>query len=156
MTQYEDLETFQVVGQKLGGSAEAGAFFSTFDALIFTALQPLEPGTEVDLSQLAGPGQVLEIAVRDLSQYPSFDQADYEVRRDAFLAVLAQQPGRVAEYQWQSVLNPDLVVGMTVYESQQTFWGIATDPDFNSDPAVGAFLGTYPPNLGGEVCTVVK
>lgn len=156
MTQYEDLETFQNVGNTLGGTAEAGAFFSTFDALVFTAMKPKVAGTAVDLSTLATSGQVLEVAVRDLSQYPNFNQADYDAKLQAFLDVLAQQTGRVAEYQWVSVLDPNIVVGMTVYESQQAFFTIASDPNFNSNPAVGAFFSAYPPNMGGEVSTVVK
>ena len=40
MTQYEDLETFQNVGNTLGSTSEASAFFSTFDALVFTAMKP--------------------------------------------------------------------------------------------------------------------
>ena len=156
MTQYEDLETFVDVGTNLGTSPEAGAFFSTFEPLLFTAMKPKVAGTVVDLSTLVSSGQILEIAARDLSQYPSFDKADYEAKLQAFLDVLGQQSGRVAEYQWVSVLDPNIVVGMTVYESQAAFFTIASDPDFNSNPAVGAFFATYPPNLGGEVSTVVK
>lgn len=156
MTQYEDLDAFQSVSNALGTSAEAGAFFSTFDALVFTAMKPVKAGTPVDLSQLTAGGQILEVAVRDLSKYENFNQADYEAKRDAFLAVLAQQPGRVAEYQWQSVLDPNLVIGMTVYTSAEAFMAISADPAFNANPAVGAFFSTYPPTLGGEVCTIVK
>lgn len=156
MTQYEDLATFQKVSNDIGGSAEAGAFFSTFDALVFTAMKPKTAGTEVDLSQVAKSGQILEVAVRNLSQYPNFNQAGYEAKLSAFLAVLAQQAGRVAEYQWVSVLDPNIVVGMTVYESQQAFFSIAGNPAFSNHPDVVAFFAAYPPNMGGEVSTVVK
>lgn len=156
MTQYEDLATFQNVSNDIGTSAEAGAFFTTFDALVFTAMKPKVAGTAVDLSQVAKSGQILEVAVRNLSLYPDFDQADYEAKLSAFLAVLAQQTGRVAEYQWVSVLDPNVVVGMTVYESQQAFFNIAGNPDFANHPDVVAFFTTYPPNMGGEVSTVVK
>ena len=156
MTQYEDLATFQKVGNDIGASAEAGAFFSTFDALVFTAMKPKVAGTAVDLSQVAKSGQILEVAVRNLSLYPNFNQADYEAKLGAFLAVLAQQTGRIAEYQWVSVLDPNIVVGMTVYESQQAFFNIAGNPGFSSHPDVVAFFATYPPNMGGEVSTVVK
>jgi hypothetical protein len=152
----EDLATFQAVGNNLGNTAEAGAFFSTFDVLTFTALKPVVAGTVVDLSQVATGNQVLEIAVRDLSKYSNFDQADYEAKRDAFLAELAKQPARVAEYQWVSVLDPNIVIGMTVYTDQQAFFQLANDPVFGSNPAVGAFLGTYPPTNYGELCTVIK
>ncbi|MBK8489719.1 MAG: hypothetical protein IPL49_02150 [Saprospirales bacterium] len=150
MTQYEDLETFQEVGNELGASAEAAAFFSTFDMLAFTAMKPIKAGTAVELTQVARSGQILEVAVRDLSLYSNFDQADYEAKRDAFLAVLAQQPGRVAEYQWQSVLDPNLVIGMTVYESQQAFFQIGSNPEFLGNPDVVAFFTAYPPTMGAR------
>lgn len=156
MTQYEDLATFEAAGQKLGSSSEATAFFNTFDALTYTVLKPVKAGIEVDLTKVASAGQVLEIAVRDLSKYPNFNNADYEAKRDAFLAELAKQPARVAEFQWVSALDPNIVVGMTVYTNQQAFFQLANDPVFASNPAVGAFLGTYPPTNFGEVCTVVK
>ncbi len=156
MTQYEDLATFQAAGQKLGSSSEATTFFNTFDALTYTVLKPAKAGTVVDLTKVASSGQVLEIAIRDLSKYPNFNKADYEAKRDAFLAELAKQPARVAEFQWVSALDPNIVIGMTVYTSQQAFFQLATDPVFGSNPAVGAFLGTYPPTNYGEVCTVVK
>lgn len=156
MTQYEDLATFEAVGQKLGTSAEAGAFFSTFDVLTFTALKPAKAGTVVDLTKVASAGQVLEIAVRDFSKYPNFNKVDYEAKRDAFLAELAKQPARVAEFQWVSALDPNIAIGMTVYTNQQAFLQLANDANFAKNPAVGAFLGTYPPTNFGEVCTVVK
>lgn len=156
MTQYEDLATFQAVGQKLGNSAEAGAFFSTFDALTYTVLKPVKSGTVIDLTKIASSGQVLEIAVRDISKYPNFNKADYEAKRDAFLLELAKQPARVAEYQWVSALDPNIAIGMTVYTSQQAFLQLANDTSFANNPAVGAFLGTYPPTNFGEVCSVVK
>lgn len=156
MTQYEDLAAFQATGQKLGSSTEAMTFFNTFDALTYTVLKPVTAGTVVDLTKVASSGQVLEIAIRDLSKYANFNKADYEAKRDAFLAELAKQPARVAEFQWVSALDPNIVVGMTVYTNQQAFFQLASDPAFASNPAVGAFLGTYPPTNFGEVCTVVK
>ena len=156
MTQYENLEAFQTASQKLGISAEATAFFNTFDALTYTVLKPSKSGTAVDLTGVASSGQVLEIAVRDLSKYTNFNKADYEAKRDAFLTELAKQPARVAEYQWVSALDPNIVIGMTVYTNQQAFYQLANDPTFINNPAVGAFLGTYPPTNYGEVCTVVK
>lgn len=50
----------------------------------------------------------------------------------------------------------NFIVGMTVYESQQAFFNIAANPAFANHPDVVAFFTSYPPNLGGEVSTVVK
>lgn len=158
MTQYRDLATYQSIGQTLGSSAVAGNFFSQFTPLAFEALQALEGYRPVDLGDLApmGSGQVLEIAVRNLSAYPNFNQADYEAKRDAFIAALEQQDGFVREVQWQSLTNANVVVGMTVYASQQAAVGILSDANFTGSAAVTDFLGTYPPNTVATINTVLK
>lgn len=147
MTQYDSLDAFAAAGGQVGASAEAGAFFSTFTPELFTALRPRNPDDSYDLAALAtGPGQVLEIAVRDISGYTDFDAEEYTTRLDAFLAMLAQQPGFVAEYQWVSVLDPSIVVGMTVYKSVEAFQALAT-----SDALLAAlmpFIQDYPPVTG--------
>ncbi len=155
MTQYEDLNTYNAIGNAIGNSPEAAAFFSTFDPLVFTVLKPLEAGTEVDASKLASSGQILEIAVRDLSIYSNFNKSDYETKRDAFLAALAQRPERVAEYQWVSATNSNIVVGMTVYKSQADYLNLISDTGFVTSQVVLDFAGNYPAHSGG-IHTVVK
>ncbi|MEO0604936.1 MAG: hypothetical protein AAF211_26120, partial [Myxococcota bacterium] len=156
MTQYDSVDDFTAAGEALGTSPEAGAFFASFTPEAFTALRPLEPDTDVDLAGIAnGDGQVLEVAVRDLSTYSDFVEADYESSRDAFLPLLAMQPGFVAEFQWVSALDPNVVVGMTVYESADAFQTISSNPEFAGSAVATTFLGTYPP-LVGYVSNVVK
>lgn len=147
MTQYANLDAFAAAGQKLGSSPEAGAFFSTFEPQLFTALRPKDPADSYDLSQiLSEPGQILEVAARDLSMYDGFDPDDYETRLAAFLDALSKQPGFVAEYQWVSVLDPNIVVGMTVYESVDAFGAIAQDQEFVGQ--MMPFINDYPPFTG--------
>jgi hypothetical protein len=149
MTQYATPDAFGAAGEALGTSPEAAAFFNTFTPEAFTALRPLDADQPVDLAAIADqPGQVLEIAVRDLSTYEGFDQAQYEAARDNFLTLLREQPGFVAEYQWVSVLEPNTVVGMTVYQSQEAFFGVLGNQGFVNDPATAAFLFGYPPATG--------
>lgn len=149
MTQYSSLAAFKAAGGELGSSAEAATFFATFTPKAFTALRPLDDDAAVELSSIASkPGQVLEVAVRDLSSYEGFEQSKYEAARDGFLTLLRKQPGFVAEYQWVSVLDKNIVVGMTVYESQEAFFGVLGNQDFVNDPATGAFLFGYPPTSG--------
>lgn len=158
LTQYENLATYNSLGQTLSSSSEAASFFSTFSPIVFEALQPLEGYSPVDLSRVAPleTGQVLEIAIRDLSTYPNFNQADYETARDAFLKKLSQQNGFVREIQWKSVLNPTIVVGMTVYESQQAVIAINSDASFTGSPETTTFIGNYPPSVFGTLNTVLK
>lgn len=155
MTQYASMDAYQAAGAALGTAPEAGAFFATFDPLFFSVLRPLDPAKSVQLSDIAhAPGQLLEIATRDLSKYANFDKTKYEAARDAYLALLAAQPGVVAEYQWVSAIDPNLVVGMTVYESQAAFQAIAANPAVTSGPVPAAFFA-YPPQAG-FVHTVVR
>lgn len=158
MTQYEDLETYTSLATEASNWSEALPFISKFTPLAFEALQPLDEYKPVDLSTLAAKnsGQVLEIAVRDLSLYNNFNQADYEAKRDAFLNALKQQSGFVQEVQWKSVTNPNVVVGMTVYASQSAAVGILSDTNFTNSSAVMNFLGTYPPNKVATINSVLK
>ncbi|MEM9521997.1 MAG: hypothetical protein AAGA37_21995 [Actinomycetota bacterium] len=136
--------------------ALAGAYFPTFGIEVFGILQPLESGSPVDISAIATePGQVLEVAWRDLSAYENFDPAAYETARDAYLAELASMEGFVEEYQWVSADGGSLAVGMTVYESADAFQAIATDADFNASDVYGAFVGGYP-IAGGYASTSLK
>lgn len=149
MTQYESADAFGAAGAALGESAEAGAFFGTFTPEVFTALRPLVPGSAVDLAGVAAaPGQVLEMAVRDLSTYAGFVADDYAAARDGFLDLLRAQPGVVAEYQWVSALDPNVVVGMTVYESFDAFVALSQSPAISEAAETAAFLGGYPPAVG--------
>lgn len=158
MTQYEDINTYTTLGTEAQNWIEAAPFLSSFSPLAFEALQPLDEYKPVDLSTLApkNSGRVLEIAVRDLSLYSNFNQADYEAKRDAFLNALKQQNGFVQEVQWKSVTNPNVVVGMTVYASQSAAVGILSDTNFTNSSAVMNFLETYPPNKVATINTVLK
>ena len=156
MTQYDSIDSFQDAGAALGESAEAGAFFSTFTPEVFTVLQPLDGYGPLDLATIAADGDnVLEVAVRDLSAYEAFDATAYADARDAFLGVLTAQPGVVREYQWVSVLDPNVVVGMTVYEDATAFQTVATDPAVAGSDEAAAFLGAYPP-IAGFAHSVVR
>jgi hypothetical protein len=149
MTQYDSIDAFAAAGNALGSSAEAAAFFATFTPEAFTALRPLNPGSDVDLAAIASaPGQVLEVAVRDLSAYDGFDAVAYAAARDAFLDLLRAQPGVVAEYQWVSALDPNVVVGMTVYASQEAFGAVLGNQAFVTADATKNFLFGYPPKVG--------
>ena len=144
MTQYENLAAFAAASEKLGSSAEAATFFATFEPQLFTALRPKNPDDSYDLATIVNePGQILEIAARDFSQYENFDAADYEARLSVFLEALSEQPGFVAEYQWISVLDPTIVIGMTVYESVDAFSAIAQDQEFMGQ--MMPFISDYPP-----------
>ena len=157
LTSFKDNATFQQIGNATSGQV-ANDFFATFDFISFQVLQPLDPNEIVDLSDFAnlGSGQVWEVAIRDLSQYGSFDQADYEQKRDAYLAVLAAQNNFVREVQWKSVSDPNVVVGMTVYKDAASYQAVNQDQDFINDYLDTGFLQSYPINVYGAIHNVLK
>ena len=154
-TQFEGPTSFASAASALNGSAEETAFFQTFTPELVAMLSPLNGGPASITSIANGAGQVLEVARRDLSAYADFDASEYEVARDAFLGLLGAREGVIGEYQWVSVADTNVVVGMTVYESFEAWGAIWSDPAFNSAPEYSAFLGAYPP-AGGYLTTSVK
>lgn len=148
-TRGESLAEFSAAADAVGSGPEAGAFFSTFTPAFFGLLTPLD-GDDFDFTRIApaGSGHVLEVAPRDLSAYADFDPAAYAAARDAFIALLSARPGVVAEYQWVSPADPDVAVGMTVYESQAAWSAIWSDPEFLGSDAFAGFIGAYPPAGG--------
>ena len=154
-TQFDGPTRFQNGASALNGSAEETAFFATFTPELFALLSPLGGGAASIASIATAAGQVLEVAPRNLAVYEDFDQAAYEAARDAFLALLGGRDGVVEEYQWVSIADPNVVVGMTVYESFEAWTAIWSDAGFSGAPEYGAFLGAYPP-AGGYLTTSVK
>ena len=154
MTSGSSLAEFQNAAGAVD-EALTSAYFPTFESEFFDLLVPLD-GTPIDISTIAtAPGQVLEVAWRDLSSYDDFDQQAYESARDAYLAELASMDGWVAEYQWVSATGQPFAVGMTVYESQTAFTAIATDATFTSSQVYRDFVGDYP-IAGGYASASIK
>ncbi|MEM1221026.1 MAG: hypothetical protein AAGH79_19040, partial [Bacteroidota bacterium] len=157
LTSFSDFQTFQNIGAATSGQV-ADDFFATFDFITFQVLQPLDPAETVDLADFAnlGTGQVWEVAVRDISQYTDFDQADYEQKRDAYLAVLAAQNNFVREVQWKSISDPNVVVGMTVYKDAQSYAAVNADTSFINEYLATGFLQNYPINVYGAIHNPLK
>lgn len=158
LTSFQNNDIFSEIGTATGSTPEANAFFSTFDFLTFQVLQPLAPNETVDLNDFAnlGSSQVWELAVRDLSQYSDFEQADYESKRDAYLAVLAAQDNFVREVQWKSISDPNVVVGMTVYKDAASYQAVNQDQAFIDAYLATGFLQNYPINVYGAIHNVLK
>jgi hypothetical protein len=91
---------------------------------------------------------VLEVAARDLSVYEAFDATAYTDARGAFHGVLTAQPGVAREHPWVSVLDPNVVIGMRVYEDAAAFQTAATDPAVATSDEAAVFSGAYPPIAG--------
>ncbi|MEO0473566.1 MAG: hypothetical protein AAF206_28400, partial [Bacteroidota bacterium] len=158
LTSFQNNDTFAQIGDATGSTPEANAFFATFDFISFQVLQPLDEKELVDLTDFAnlGSGQVWEVAVRDLSQYNAFDQADYESKRDDYLAVLAAQDNFVREVQWKSISDPNIVVGMTFYKDAASYQAVNQDQAFIDAYLATGFLQNYTINVYGAIHNVLK
>ena len=158
LTSFQNQEIFSGIGDRTSNTDEANNFFSKFDFLAFEVLQPLDTEEVVDLSTLAPleSGQVWEVAIRDISLYDTFDQTDYESKRDAYLAILAQQDGFIREIQWQSISDPNVVVGMTIYRDAQAVSDINSNQAFIDAYTATGFIQEYPPNRLGMISNVLK
>lgn len=122
--------------------AVASAYAATVDTLADVAMRPRDPADTYALDSLVEPGQVLEVAVRDLSAYEDRDAFFGTI--GAFIELLIAQPGVVREYQWLS-LDGDTFVGMTVYEDMAAFSAISQDQAVMGSAEAGALFAAYPP-----------
>lgn len=158
LTSFENPQVFKAIGDKTGKMPEAAAFFSTFDFIAFEVLQPLDAGLDINLAELApkGSGNVWEIAIRDISKYENFNQADYEAKRDAYLKILSEQEGFVREIQWKSISDPNVVVGMTIYQNASAVQSINSNQEFIKAYQATGFIQNYPPNKFGMISNVLK
>jgi hypothetical protein len=104
-------------------------------------LRPYRDTPALDVAGMVKPGQVLEIAVRDVS---GWDFADFDAKRKAFVEVLKAQKGMVAEYEYRSI-DGKYYVGMTLYENPESLQAIASNPAVVQGPEMGALMAKYPP-----------
>lgn len=150
ISEIASLAAYGEIAAEIMSSPEAEAYFATFEPVAALTLKPLKTDTEINIAAICSEtGQVLEIAVRDISAYENFNQADYDTKRDAFLALLSQQEGFVQEYQWISADDQNYAVGMTVYSSMGAVNAIMSNTDFTDSQQYTDFMGTYPPIAGG-------
>lgn len=107
-------------------------------------VQPYRNTTALDIKNMVQPGQVLEIAIRDVSAYADFN--DFDTKRAAFVDLLSQQDGFLQEFEYRSA-DGKYYVGMSLYESPEKFYGIASNPAVMQSAEAGALFATYPPMI---------
>ncbi len=128
MTKWASIEAAGKASSQLMGTETATTFFSTFDFMAYALMQQTE-GPDFDLATLAAsPGRVLEVAVRRTNQG---QEAAFNEMRDAFVEYLSAQPGVQESYEFEvlgslpGLETEGLTIGMTVYESQESFQAVA-------------------------------
>ena len=122
--------------------AEVTAYLATVETIADAGkLRPFRDTPALDIANMVQPGQVLEIAVRDVS---GVDFDAFDARRAAFVEVITAQPGVLGEFEYRST-DGRHYVGMTLYESGEAVQAIFANPAVSQGAEFGALMAEYPP-----------
>ena len=147
MLQIDDEATHQALMSRYFGAdrpAEVTAYLGTIKNIADAGkLRPFRDTPAIDVANMVQPGQVLEIAVRDIS---GLDFDAFDTKREAFVKVLTAQPGVVREYEYRSI-DGKYHVGMTLYESSAAVQAIFANPAVSQGAEFGALMGEFPPTV---------
>lgn len=134
MTRYESAEAMQKIADNLMQSAEAGAFFGTFDMKAFVAVQTADGG-EFKLEDHIKEGNVLEVAVRTVKEG---NENEYDAKRKGFFDLIAQQDGYIFDREFTDLRSGDKVV-LIGWKSMEDFQKGAGF--LQTQPQMGEFFG---------------
>lgn len=145
MLQIDNEATHDTLMAKYFGAekpAEVTAYLGTIENIADAGkLRPFRDTPAIDVANMVQPGQVLEIAVRDVS---GVDFEAFDAKRKAFVDVLTAQPGVLGEYEYRSI-DGKYYVGMTLYETGDAVQAIFANPAISQGPEFGALMAEFPP-----------
>jgi hypothetical protein len=144
MMQLDNQAVFDgLMAKYMGGDTPAAVteYMATIVNIADITVQPYRDTPVLDVANMVQPGQVLEIAVRDVS---GWDFDDFDAKRAAFVGVLTAQDGVIREFEYRSA-DGQYYVGMTLYESGEALQAIAANPAVTQGPEFGALMQSYPP-----------
>ena len=146
--QYESQADYDALTAKYTANPPADllSYFSTNIPLNNGSIlvKPYRDTPTLDVKNFIQTGQVLEIAIRDVSKYTNFN--DFDTKRAAFVTLLKKQNGVVKELEYRSV-DGKYYVGMTIYENQQKFFAIISNPAVVQSAEITALINSYPPMI---------
>lgn len=141
MTDYDDLETVARIQRRLGVVWRFLRFSRTMDLKAYAFATQTE-GPTLDLTSLAaGDGQILEVAVRRVTNPSSFDAA-----RKRFVGLLTEREGVLESYELAPIKGKsigNMAIGMTVYGSREAFE--AASSALMGDPVAQEYFSTFEP-----------
>ena len=145
MIQLDNEETQAQLLAKYFGADKPAAVSDYLKTIVNVAdagkLKPFRNTPALDVANMAKPGQVLEIAVRDVS---GWDFDDFDAKRKAFVDVLTAQAGVIGELEYRST-DGKYYVGMTLYENPEALQAIGSNPAVVQGAEMGALMAKYPP-----------
>jgi len=143
ITEWASLASYRAMDD-LAEDETVSAYLATVEAVQNVIVQPFVKGESLHVNDLAAPGQVLEMAFRDISAYD--DPVDFLRTIRGFTHQLTALDGVVREYEWLSV-DGQYFVGMTQYESMDAFMVASQNETLLTSPVTAAVFSQYPPIL---------
>ena len=143
ITEWASLASYRAIDD-LAEDETVSAYLATVEAVQNVIVQPFVKGESLHVNDLAAPGQVLEMAFRDISAYD--DPVDFLRTIRGFTHQLTALDGVVREYEWLSV-DGQYFVGMTQYESMDAFMAASQNETLLTSPVTAAVFSQYPPIL---------
>lgn len=143
ITEWASLASYTAMDD-LAEDETVGAYLATVETVQNVIVQPFVKGESLHVNDLAAPGQVLEMAFRDISAYD--DPLDFLRTIRGFTHQLTALDGVVREYEWLSV-DGQYFVGMTQYESMDVFMAASQNETLLTSPVTAAVFSQYPPIL---------
>jgi len=141
MTDYDDLEALARIQRRLGVLWRFLRFSRTMDLKAYVFAVQTE-GPALDLATLAaGDGQILEVAVRRVT-----NRSDFDAARERFVDLLSEQDGVLESYELAPVKGKnieDMKIGMTVYASMAAFE--AASSTLMANPITQEYFATFEP-----------
>lgn len=141
MTDYDDLKTVARIQRRLGVLWRFLRFSRTMDLKAYVFATQTE-GPTLDLATLAaGDGQILEVAVRRVT-----NRSDFDAARKRFVDLLSGQDGVLESYELAPVKGKNIEamkIGMTVYASMESFE--AASSTLMADPITQEYFATFEP-----------
>lgn len=145
MLQIDNVATHDALMAKYFGvkkPTEVTAYLGTIQNIADAGkLRPFRATPVIDVANMVQPGQVLEIAVRDVS---GLDFDAFDAKRTAFIDVLTAQPGVLGEYEYRSI-DGKYYVGMTLYQTGDAVQAIFANPAISQGPEFRALIAEFPP-----------
>lgn len=141
ITDYDDLKAVARIQRNLGVVRRFLRFSRTMDLKAYAFATQTE-GPTLDLATLAaGDGQILEVAVRRVT-----NRSDFDTARKRFVDLLTEQDGVLESYELAPVKGKDIEsmkIGMTVYASMEAF--DAASSTLMANPVTQEYFATFDP-----------
>lgn len=145
IVEYESIDAYNASLENAGITDLLEAYNASAPLIADVVVEPFVKGEAISLDDFPDAGEVLEVAIRDLSSYE--DPVDFIRTIQGFTDALGREEGVLREYQWIST-DGATFVGMTRYASAEAFAAVSQSETIFAMPNTQYAFATYPPMIG--------